>query len=100
MTFSSRPPHWRVILKDLENKCMEVTKQHRGVHKDTLYQPQDTNSLRDRRDNSKCDVFECEPAVKLHAKNIEVGTSANGNPRQDKVAIGRVHRPGSTKDLP
>ena len=30
-------------------------------------------------------VFECQPAVKLHAKNVEVGTSANANPRQDKI---------------
>ena len=33
-------------------------------------------------------IFECEPAVKLHANNIEVGTSANGNPRQDQVTMG------------
>ena len=28
-------------------------------------------------------VFKCELAVKLHAKNVEVGTSSNGNHRQD-----------------
>ena len=33
-------------------------------------------------------IFEGEPAVKLHAKNIEVGTSANGNPRQPKSPRG------------
>ena len=41
-------------------------------------------------------VFEGEPAVKLHAKNVKVGTSANGNPRQEKVTIGRVDSSGST----
>ena len=40
-------------------------------------------------------VFEGDPAVKLHAKNIEVGTSANGNNRQDLVTMGRVHSPES-----
>ena len=32
--------------------------------------------------------FECEPDVKLHARNVEVGTSANGNPRQDQGTMG------------
>ena len=35
-------------------------------------------------------VFEGDPAFKLHVKNVEVGTSANGNPRQDQLTIGRV----------
>ena len=68
MTFSSRQPHLRTILKDWENKCTEAMKQHRDVHKDTLHQPQNTNSLRDTRDNTTYMVFEGEPAVKLHAK--------------------------------
>ena len=33
-------------------------------------------------------VFEGVPAVKLHTKNVEVGTSANGNLRQDKSPWG------------
>ena len=41
-------------------------------------------------------LIEGEPAVKLHTKNVEVGTSTNGNPRQDKVTLGKVHSPGST----
>ena len=77
------------------NKCIKATKQHRGVHNDMLHQPQNTNSLRDTRDNT----IEGDPAVKLHIKNIEVGTSANGNPRQDQVTLGRVHSPGSTRQL-
>ena len=77
MTFSSRPPHRRTILKDWENKYILATKQHRAVHKDTLHRPKNTNSLRDTRDNTAHMVFEGEPAVKLHAKNIEVRTSAN-----------------------
>ena len=43
-------------------------------------------------------VFECELAVKLHSKDVEVGTSVNGNPRQDQVTTGMVHCPGSTND--
>ena len=47
MAFSSRLQNWRTILMDWENKCIVATKQHRGVHKDSLYQPRNTNSLRD-----------------------------------------------------
>ena len=81
----------------LLNKCITAMKQHRGVYNDMLHQPQNTNSLRDTRDNTMHMVFEGDPAVKLHVKNIEVGTSANGNPRQDQVTMRRVHSPGSTK---
>ena len=79
--------HRRTILKDWENKCMVATKQHRGVHKDALHQPQNTNSLRDVRDNTTHMVLEGELGIKLH-KNDEVVTSANGNPRQDQVTTG------------
>ena len=89
-TLSSRPPHRRTILKDWENKCIVAMKQHRGVHKDTLHQPQNNNSLRDAGDNTTHMVFEGEPSVKLHTKNVKVGTSTNGNPRQDQVTMGRV----------
>ena len=53
MTFSSRPPHRRTILKNSDNKCIVATKQHRGLHIDTLPQPQNTNTLRDTRDNTR-----------------------------------------------
>ena len=96
MTFSSIPPHRRKILKDWENKCIVATKQHRGVHKDKLHQPQNTNSFKDTGDNTTHMVFEGEPAVKLHAMNVKVWTSANGNPRQDRVTMGSVDSPGST----
>ena len=80
MTFSSRPPHRRTILMDWENECIVATKkQHRGVHKDSLHQPQNTNSLRDTGNNTTHMVFEDEPAIKRHTKNVNVGTSANGN---------------------
>ena len=62
--------------------------QHKGVHKDTLHQPQNTNSLRDTIDNTAHMVFESEPAVKLHNKNIEVGTSANGTQDKTKSPLG------------
>ena len=65
MTFSSRPIHRRTILKDWEIKCMVATKQHRGVHNDTLHQSQNTNSLRDTRGYTARMVVECEPTVKL-----------------------------------
>ena len=57
MTFSSRPPHGRIILKDWKNKCRVATKQHRGVHIDTLQQPQNINSLRDTGQNTTHIVF-------------------------------------------
>ena len=65
-------------------------KLHRVVHKDMLHQSQNTNSLRDTRDNTTHMVFECELAAKLHAKNIAVGTSANGNPltRPSHLGVG------------
>ena len=40
------------------------------------------------RDTTGHLVFEGKPPVKLHAKNIEVETNANGNPRQDQVTMG------------
>ena len=96
MTFHSRHPHngW-TILKGWENKYIVATKQQRGLHKDKLHQPQNTNSLRDTRDNTTHMVFVSEPAVKLHAKNIEVGTNAKWNQQtgpshHDK---GRSHSP-------
>ena len=96
IAFSSRPPHRRTILKDWENKCIEATKQHKGIHKNRSHQSQNTNALRDTRDNTTHMVFEGETAVKLHAKNVEVVTRTNGKPRQDLVTMGRVHSPGST----
>ena len=55
--------------------------------------------LADSRENNTTQmVLDGELAVKLHAKGVEVGTSENGNPRQDKVIMGRVHSPGSTND--
>ena len=95
MTSSSRPPHWRTILKDW-NKCIVATKQQRGIYKDTLHQPENTNSLKDTGDDTTYMVYEGEPAVKLQMKNVEVGTSTNGNPTKDQVTMGRVHSPGST----
>ena len=46
-----------------------------------LHQSQYTNSLRDTRNNTMHMVFEGELAVKLHAKDVKVGTSANKNTR-------------------
>ena len=71
-----------------ENKCRIATKQHRAVQKETLHQHRNTNSLRDAKDNTTHVVFEGELAVKLHTSNVEVGTSANGNHRQDQVTMG------------
>ena len=69
---------------------------HRSNEERHAYQPQNTNSLSDTGDNNTHMVFEGEPAVKRHNKNVKVGTNTNGNPRQDQVAIGRVDTPGST----
>ena len=72
-----------------------ATKQQRGIHKDTLHQPQHTNSLRDTGDNTTQMTagFNGEPAVKLYAKNVKVGTSANGNSRKDQDTMGWVDSP-------
>ena len=35
-------------------------------------------------------VFEGELAVKLHAKDVEVGTSSDRNSRQDQVTMGEL----------
>ena len=57
-----------------------------------------TNSLRHESHNTTHMVYEDELAVKLHAKDVEVGTSANGNLRQDQVNMRRVHSPGSANN--
>ena len=46
-------------------------------NKDMLHKPQNTNSLRDMRNNTTQVVFEGELALKLHAKDVEVGTGIN-----------------------
>ena len=43
-------------------------------------------------------VFEGELAVKLPAKDVEVGISSDRNLRQDLVTMGRAHRRGSAID--
>ena len=87
MTFSRRP-------HTLENNTQVLGEQRHGNNEATQRcQPKNTNSMRDTTTHM---VFEGEPAVKHIAKNIEVGTSANSNPRQDQVSMGRVHSPGST----
>ena len=43
-------------------------------------------------------IFEGELPVKLHAKDVEVGTGSDRNPRKDQVTMGRAHNPGSTND--
>ena len=55
--------------------------------------------LRDTGDNITHMVFEGEPAVKLYAKNVKVGTSANGKARQDQVTMERVDRPGYSQPV-
>ena len=43
-------------------------------------------------------VFVGELAVKLHTKNVDVGTSLDRNPRQDQVTIGNAQSHGATND--
>ena len=43
-------------------------------------------------------VFEGVLVANFHAKDVEVWTSSDRNPRQDKVTMGRAHRPGSTNN--
>ena len=64
----------------------------------TFHQPQNTNSLRDMGNNTMHMVFEGKLAVKLRAKDVEVGNISDRNLRQDRVTMGRAHSPGSTND--
>ena len=50
------------------------------MHKNTLHQPQITNSLRDTRNNFTHMVFECDLSVKLHAKDVDVGLAIKPPP--------------------
>ena len=84
MSFRSRPPHRKTMLKDWENKCIVSTKQHRDVHEDTFHQPKMSIFRETQMTIPRTWSLKGEPAVKLHANKIEVGTSANGNPRQDR----------------
>ena len=43
-------------------------------------------------------VFEGELALELCAKDAEVGTSSDRNPRQDQVTMRRAHNPGATNN--
>ena len=56
------------------------------------------NSLRDTRNNTTHIVVECELSMKLHDKDVEVGTCSNGNPIKDQVPIGRAHSPASANN--
>ena len=62
-------------------------KQHRGVQRHasptSKYQ-----FFENTVDDTTHMVFECQPAVKLHNKNIEVLTCANGNPDKTKSQWG------------
>ena len=53
-----------------------------------FHQPQNTNSLRDTGNNTKHMLFECELAVKLHAKDVEVRTSVDKTPDNTKSPWG------------
>ena len=78
---SAADPHtaWRTILKDWENKCIVATEQHKGVRKDKLYQPRNTNSLRDTRDNTVHMVFEGGPSEKLHVNMLHASVLYDEN---------------------
>ena len=64
----------------------------------TSHQPQNPNSLRDTGNNTTHMVFEGELSVKLHAKEVEFGTSSDRNPGQDQVTMGRARNLGYTNE--
>ena len=64
----------------------------------TFHRPQNTNFLRDEENNTTNMVIKWELAVKLYAKDVEVGTSSDKKPRQYQVTMGSLHSPGSTND--
>ena len=85
---SSRPPHRRTILKVWENKCIVTTKQYRGVHRDTLHQPQNTNSLRDTEDNTTNIVF-------IYMKTMSL--LSNFTPRMSRFGLAQMETTDMTK---
>ena len=85
MTFSSRQSHRRTILKDWENKCIVAMKQHRGIHKDTLHQPQNSNSLRDTGDK------------KSRTYSLKVSLLQNFTPRMSTLGLAQMETPDNTK---
>ena len=52
--------------------------------------------MRYARNNNSLGGFEGELAVKLLSRDVEVGTSSNGDPIQDQVNMRRVHILGYT----
>ena len=43
-------------------------------------------------------VFKSELFVTLRANDVEVGTGADENTRQDQGTMGRIHSPGSANN--
>ena len=84
MTFSSKPPYRRTVLKDCEVKWILARKKHRDVQKDTLHQPQNTNSLRDTGDNTTRMLF-------------EVRMLSHFTPRMLRSGLAQMETPGKTK---
>ena len=64
----------------------------------SFHQPQNITSMRYTGYNTMHMVFKGELAVKLHSKDVEVGTSTDRNLKQDQVTLGRAHSPRSTND--
>ena len=56
--------------------------------RDKLHQPQNTNYLRDTRDNTKHMVFEVVPAVKPYSTNVELGLAQMETPDKTKSLCG------------
>ena len=63
-------------------------KQYRGIHKNTLHQPQNTNSLRDMGDNTTYMVFEGEPAVNFTPRIKRLGQVQMETPDKTKSPWG------------
>ena len=63
-----------------------------------FHQPQNINSMKYTGYNTTHMVFKGELAVKLHSKDVEVGTSMDRNLKQDQVTLWRAHSPSSTND--
>ena len=63
-------------------------------------QPQNSNSLRDMGNKTMHMVLEGELAVKLHAMDVEVGTSPDRNQRQDQKVKSSMARCLPVENLP
>ena len=83
--------------RDWENNCIIAMKYYIGVHTQIHISPTSKYHLSERYEKQYM-AFEGELDVKLHGKDVKIGTRVNAKLRKDKVIMRRVHSPESTND--